>query len=112
MYTLRYSQKGSLLLKWDDGTFTDCRPCKADSMQDDINEMGEDLSLGLVTLKNVSDLKGKQRYIIPSCLKSGPPSVAGWPLDKANQKERRICQKALDHARKGYRDLKHTKTVH
>mmetsp|Transcript_39786 Transcript_39786/g.95751 ORF Transcript_39786/g.95751 Transcript_39786/m.95751 type:complete len:212 (+) Transcript_39786:84-719(+) len=109
MFTLRYSQIGSHL-KWDDATFTDCRPCEADGMQDDIIELAEDLSLGPAVLNNLSKLNIKQRRSLPQCLMN--PSVTDWPLGKANEEARRICESALDRAREGYRDLRHAKTVY
>jgi len=100
VYTLRYSQKGSVI-KWDNSTFTDCRPNEADGITDEIVELAEALNVAPVLLKDVStQMPFRHEQIID------------WPLEKANIEARQICSKALCWAQGGFDNLKYAKDVY
>jgi len=99
------------VIKWDKNSWSDCRPSEADAIQDEIIELATALNVGPMLIKDLGQLEIEQYKELPRCLqfKWNPrkgPLVYDWPLDEANSEARRICQQALDNARRGYPNLK------
>lgn len=119
MFTLRYSQEAKIV-KWDRGSWTDCRPCEADGIQDEIIELASSLTVKPTLYKNVYDLPEKQFDLLPRSLdyerlprKSTTHSTNEWTLEGANERAKRICQQAIDKSQNGYGgDLEHAKSVY
>ncbi|EJK54267.1 hypothetical protein THAOC_26127, partial [Thalassiosira oceanica] len=100
MFSIRCSQTGRVL-RWDRDTFTDCRPCEAEGMQDEIIELASSLTEPSTFYKdtcNPTDNSG--------------PLPSEWTLSEANEKAKKVCQDALNMARDGYPNLQHAKSLY
>ncbi|KAL7526225.1 hypothetical protein ACHAWF_001683 [Thalassiosira exigua] len=105
--------------RWDSNSFTDCRPSKANDIQDEIIEttstlsgkptLCKDISLGNLTKIEVDLLPHSLHY---GSLQHKGPRPTEWTLEDANEKAKEVCQEAIDQSRDGYKDLQHTKTLY
>lgn len=90
---------------------------------DEINELARSLNVRPVLIKDVNNIENdKEQYIASRILdydnsrraRKGPPQpiVIDWPLEKANEEARLICNKALRWAKSGFRNLEYAKSVY
>ena len=107
MYTLQYSQHAKVI-RWDSNSWTDCRPCEADAIQDEIIELAEDLIVKPKILRDVK-LGSYKNLLITSDLQK--LQALDWSLEKANEEAKRICSAALAGTQGGFDNLQHAKTV-
>ena len=116
MFTIRYSQTDRVV-RWDENTFTDCRPCEVDEMQDEIIDLASSLTVPSTFYKDTSNLTEEQYGRLPQSLhyarmaRKGP-LLLEWTLGEANEKAKLICQEALNKSRNGYRHLQHAKSLY
>jgi hypothetical protein len=88
LFKLRYSQEASII-EWDSASFTDCRPCEADAIEEEIIELVQSVEVG------------------PTLW----PMVEPLPLEKANEEARRVCEsELLAEALHGFDNLQHAMT--
>ena len=116
MFTIRYSQTGSVV-RWDRKTFTDCRPCEAEGLEDEIIELASSLTEPSTLYNdtcNLSDYNGNQlsRSLHHSTTSRKGPLPSEWTLDEANEKAKKVCLDALNKARDGYDNLQHAKSLY
>ncbi|EJK65684.1 hypothetical protein THAOC_13434 [Thalassiosira oceanica] len=118
MFSIRYSQTGRVL-RWDRNTFTDCRPCEAEGIEDEIIELASSLTVPSTFYKDTCNLTDYSDNQLPRSLRhsmtshKGPlPSPSEWTLSEANEKAKKVCQDALNMARNGYDNLQHAKSLY
>ena len=87
MFKLRYSRKASIL-EWDSDSFTDCLPCEADAIEEEIIELVQKLKVG------------------PKWW----PGMESCSLEEANGEARRVCESKLLAALDGFPNLPHAST--
>ena len=94
-------------------------------MVDEITELAKSLNVRPVLIKDVDNIENDEEQYIASRIldydnrrgarKTGyndQPIVIDWPLEKANEEARLICNKALRWAKSGFRNLEYAKSVY
>jgi len=106
MFTIRYSQTGTVV-RWDDDSFTVCRPCEADGIADEIIELASSLTVPSTFYINGNQLPRSLHHSTAS--RKGLPSE--WTLDEPNEKAKKVCLDALSKARDDD-NLQHAKSLY
>mmetsp|Transcript_22033 Transcript_22033/g.33684 ORF Transcript_22033/g.33684 Transcript_22033/m.33684 type:complete len:100 (+) Transcript_22033:89-388(+) len=88
MFKLRYSRK-ACIIEWDSASFTDCRPCEANAIEEEIIELVQALEFGPEWCEGVDSLT----------------------LAKANEEARLVCERVVLEALDGFDNLPHASTM-
>jgi len=88
MFKLRYSRK-ACIVEWDSASFTDCRPCEANAIEEEIIELVQALEFGPKWCEGVDSLT----------------------LEKANEEARLVCENEVLEALDGFDNLPHASTM-